>query len=93
MDAAIGKKLAPWTFHDIRRTVATRMADIGVQPHIIEAVLNHASGHKRGVAGIYNRSTYSIEKRMALETWASHLTTLLAQAEGANVVELNLARA
>ena len=69
------------------------MADIGVQPHIIEAVLNHASGHKRGVAGIYNRSTYSTEKRMALETWASHLTTLLVQAEGANVVELNLARA
>ena len=93
LDAAIGKKLTPWTFHDIRRTVATRMADIGVQPHIIEAVLNHVSGHKRGVAGIYNRSTYAAEKRAALQTWATHIATLLAQAEGANVVELNLARA
>src|SRR5262249_45628825 len=40
----------PWRLHDLRRTVATRMADIGVQPHIIEAVLNHVSGHKAGVA-------------------------------------------
>ena len=92
LDAAINKKLAPWTLHDIRRTVATRMGDLGVQPHIIEATLNHISGHRAGVAGIYQRSTYSKEKRAALDTWASHLTTLLAQAEGANVVELNLAR-
>jgi hypothetical protein len=45
------------------------MADIGVQPHVIEAVLNHVSGHKAGVAGIYNRSTYATEKRAALDTW------------------------
>jgi hypothetical protein len=51
--------------------VATRMGDRGVQPHVIEAVLNHVSGHKRGVAGIYNRSTYASEKRAALETWAT----------------------
>jgi hypothetical protein len=64
------------------------MADIGVQPHIIEAVLNHVSGHKAGVAGIYNRSTYATEKRDALERWANHLRVILAQAEGANVVKL-----
>src|SRR5262249_30284981 len=46
-----------WVIHDIRRSVATGMADIGVQPHIIEAALNHVSGHKGGVAGIYNRSS------------------------------------
>ena len=45
-----------WDVHDIRRSVATRMADLGVQPHIIEQILNHQSGHKRGPAGIYNRS-------------------------------------
>jgi ABC-type branched-subunit amino acid transport system permease subunit len=70
------------------RAAATRMADIGVQPHIIEAVLNHVSGHKAGVAGIYNRSTYATEKRDALERWANHLRVILAQAEGANVVKL-----
>jgi len=41
-------------------------AELGVQPHIVEAVLNHVSGHKGGVAGIYNRATYDKEKREAL---------------------------
>jgi integrase len=77
-----------WTLHDLRRTVATRMADLGVQPHIIEAVLNHVSGHKAGVAGVYNRSTYTTEKRAALDLWGMHIQTLLAKANGANVTML-----
>jgi integrase len=77
-----------WTLHDLRRTAATRMADLGVQPHVIEAILNHVSGHKSGVAGIYNRSTYAAEKRAALELWASHLKVAIAQAAGANVSEM-----
>jgi integrase len=76
---AAGKPLPHWTPHDLRRTAATRMADIGIQPHIIEAVLNHVSGHKGGVAGIYNRSTYDPEKRAALNLWAEQL---LAWVEG-----------
>ena len=64
--AKAGKPLDHWTLHDLRRTVATRIADLGVQPHIIEAVLNHVSGHKAGVAGIYNRAAYDKEKREAL---------------------------
>jgi hypothetical protein len=43
--------------------VATRLAELGVQPHGIEAVLNHVSGYKAGVAGIYNRALYAAEKR------------------------------
>ena len=46
-----------WTTHDIRRTVATRMADLGIMPHVIEQILNHQSGHKAGPAGIYNKSS------------------------------------
>ncbi|MEZ5792207.1 MAG: tyrosine-type recombinase/integrase [Nitratireductor sp.] len=61
--------IEPWRVHDIRRSVATGMADIGVEPHIIEAVLNHVSGHKAGVAGIYNRAAYTSEKRKAFEAW------------------------
>src|SRR4029079_12077190 len=57
-----GRSLAPWVLHDLRRSVATGMADIGIQPHVIEAVLNHVSGHKGGVAGIYNRARYAKEK-------------------------------
>ena len=69
--------VAPWTLHDLRRTVATRMAELGVQPHIIEAVLNHVSGHKGGIAGVYNRATYDREKREALNLWAEHVTALV----------------
>jgi integrase len=77
--AAEGKALAPWTLHDLRRSVATHLADdeIGTQPHIIEALLNHVSGHKRGVAGIYNRARYDREIASALAQWAEHVTAIV----------------
>jgi hypothetical protein len=53
------------------------MADLGVAPHIIEACLNHYSGHRAGVAGIYNRSSYDREVRAALAMWADHVRTLI----------------
>jgi integrase len=77
LDGRLGNKVAKWTLHDLRRTAATGMADIGVQPHIIEAVLNHISGHKVGVAGIYNRSSYEREVKTALLRWADHIRTLV----------------
>ena len=52
------------------------MADIGIAPHIIEAVLNHVSGHKGGVAGIYNRSSYAAEKAAALARWDEHVRSI-----------------
>src|SRR5205823_5882196 len=64
--------------HDIRRSVATGMAEIGTQPYVVEAVLNHVSGHKAGVAGIYNRSQYAGEKRAALKAWADHISSVIA---------------
>ena len=65
-----------WRLHDLRRTAATQMAELGILPHIIEAVLNHVSGHKSGVAGIYNRARYEGEMRFALQRWADHIDTL-----------------
>ena len=56
-----------------RRTCVTRMADLGIQPHIIEAMLNHVLGHKAGVAGVYNRSAYTREVKNALVIWADHV--------------------
>jgi integrase len=50
---------------------------LGVAPHIVEAVLNHQSGHKAGVAGTYNRSDYPREKRQALDMWAEHLMAIV----------------
>ena len=66
-----------WTLHDLRRTAATRMAELGVGPHVVEAVLNHASGHKAGVAGVYNLARYSDEKRRALELWGEHVAAIV----------------
>jgi len=51
---------------------------LGVQPHVIEAVLNHVSGHKAGVAGIYNRASYEAEKDRALALWADHVAAVVA---------------
>ena len=92
LDAAIterlGKPLAPWTLHDLRRTAATGMADIGIQPHVVEAVLNHISGSKRGVAGVYNRSTYSAERKIALKKWAERVLAIVNDAPS-NVAPLH----
>lgn len=65
--------VAGWRIHDIRRSVATGMGELGILPHIIEAVLNHISGHKAGVAGIYQRAKYSEPMRDALSRWAAHV--------------------
>jgi len=71
LDARAG--IAHFTLHDLRRSAATHMAEIGVLPHIVESVLNHQSGHKAGVAGTYNRARYADEMRAALQRWADHL--------------------
>jgi integrase len=51
---------------------------LGIQPHIVEAVLNHVSGARAGVAGVYNRSTYTSEKRQALDLWADRLLAIVS---------------
>lgn len=69
-----------WTVHDLRRTAATVMADrLSVLPHIVEAILNHVSGHRAGVAGVYNRARYQAEMRVALELWTEHLFSIVRQ--------------
>jgi integrase len=77
LDRALGDAVRPFRLHDIRRSVATRMADLGVEPHVIEAVLNHHGGHRRGVAGIYNRSVYERQARAALARWSEHVLALV----------------
>ena len=71
LDAKLG--IAPWRLHDLRRTCATNLGELGVLPHYIEAILNHVSGHKGGVAGRYNWAKYADEMRSALQRWADHL--------------------
>jgi integrase len=75
--AAAGHALQPWQLRDVRRSVATCMADIGIAPHVIETILNHISGHKGGVAGIYNLSRYGPEVRSAMLQWADHVLAIV----------------
>lgn len=76
LDLVVGTDAEDWRLHDIRRTVATNMAMLGIAPHIIEAILNHRTGIVSGVAAIYNRHAYLDEKREALEQWAGTVDKL-----------------
>ena len=68
-----------WWLHDLRRTLATGLQRLGVRLEVTEAVLNHLSGSRAGVVGIYQRHDWAEEKRAALDAWSAHL---LAAAEG-----------
>lgn len=68
--------LAGWRIHDIRRTVATGLQRLGVRFEVTESVLNHLSGAKSGVAGVYQRHDWAKEKKEALEAWADHLAAV-----------------
>ena len=69
-----------WTWHDLRRTLATQLNELGIaEPHVIEAVENHLSGSaKIGVAGTYNRALYLSQRRQALTAWADYVDGLAA---------------
>ena len=76
IDNIMGGAVA-WVVHDLRRTCATHMAEIGIAPHIVEAALNHISGFRASVAGTYNRAAYAAEKKEALERWEARLQSIV----------------
>jgi integrase len=82
-----GKPIAPWTIHDLRRYVSTTLNErLGVEPHVVEAILAH---YPKGVAGTYNRAAYALEKRRALDKLANHLEAVKsAEPAEAKVVSL-----
>jgi integrase len=71
----------PWTLHDLRRSLSTGMHELGVEPHIVEAILNHASGHKAGVAGTYNYASYGRQMKAALGMWSDHIRSIATDSE------------
>lgn len=75
-------KIPGWCIHDLRRTTATHMAALQVSPHVIEVVLNHRSGFRAGVAGIYNHHAYSEESREAWRLWGDTLSTWIEESGG-----------
>ncbi len=78
LDKRIAAPMPAWVIHDLRRSAATHLGNLGIQPHIVEALLNHVSGSKAGVAGTYNRATYDQERRIAMNLWGERITALVS---------------
>jgi integrase len=87
-----GVTIEPWRLHDLRRTAVTGMAELGVRPDVIELVVNHISGSRAGIAGVYNKSELLPERKAALERWAAHVAALVS-GRTAKVVPLHKAGA
>jgi integrase len=86
-------KAPVWVIHDLRRTVATNLQKLGVRLEVTEAVLNHVSGSRAGIVGIYQRHEWATEKRQALDAWAQRLDAIAGGAAASNIVQLTTARA
>lgn len=74
-----GEPIAPWRFHDLRRTGNSKMPRLGVELAVCEKILNHISGTFSGVVGVYQRHAFLDEKRDALERWAQFAEKLAAK--------------
>jgi integrase len=87
LDAKSG--VANWRLHDLRRTMATGLQRLGVRLEVTEQVLNHVSGSRAGIVGVYQRHDFAAEMRAALEAWGMHIMALI-EGRGAkgNVVTL-----
>jgi integrase len=67
-----------WWLHDLRRTLVSGLARLGVPPHVADKILNHQSGTISGVAAVYQRHEFLAERKQALEIWGNHVRTLLS---------------
>jgi integrase len=81
--------IVPWSIHDLRRTFATGLQRLGIRLEVTEAVLNHISGSRAGIAGVYQRHDWATEKHGALDGWAAHILTIVeGRTASPNVVTL-----
>ena len=78
LDAQLGPAMPEWVQHDLRRTFATGLQRLGVRLEVTEAILNHISGSRAGIAGIYQRHDWAAEKRQALDAWAAHVLAVVS---------------
>ena len=81
-----------WRIHDLRRTLATGLQRLGIRFEVTEAVLNHVSGAKGGIAGIYQRHDWKEEKRSAFDAWARHVACIISPTEQGNVVPFDASK-
>jgi integrase len=82
-----------WTLHDIRRTVASGLARIGITLPVIERVLNHKGESFAGIGGVYQRHEYAAERPFALQCWADHIEEVVNGKPAGKVVRPSFGRA
>jgi integrase len=88
LDAKSG--MTNWRLHDLRRTAATGLQRLGVRLEVTEQVLNHVSGSRAGIVGIYQRHDFANEKRAALEAWGEHVEAIVeGRTPESNVLRLH----
>ena len=80
-------EIAPWVLHDLRRTMASGMACLGIRLEVIERCLNHISGSFGGIAGVYQKYNFAPEKKAAFDAWARHVEGVVSKTPS-NVVPL-----
>jgi integrase len=86
-----GSGVSDWTLHDLRRTMATGLQRLGVRLEVTESVLNHVSGSRAGIVGIYQRHSWAEEKRAALTAWGEHVTAIVeGRGSGGNVTSIRV---
>jgi integrase len=83
LEKRVGAPVPHWTLHDLRRTMATGLQRLGIRLEVTEAVLNHLSGARSGIVGVYQRHHYFDEKQLALTAWAKEVNRL-SRMTGAN---------
>ncbi len=78
-----------WRLHDIRRTVTSGMAQLGIAPHVADKILNHQSGTISGVASVYQRHEFLDDRKTALNAWGNYVQSLLDKTDRDNVVNIH----
>jgi integrase len=91
LDALLSSDMPPWRLHDLRRTLASGLARLGINLPVIEKVLNHSSGSFAGIVAVYQKHSFDAEKRDALNRWGAHVEQLV-DGKSAKVLPLKGAR-
>lgn len=73
IDKAMGEDVPPFVNHDIRRTIRTNLASLGVADHVAELTVGHG---RKGIARVYDLHRYLPEIRAALEAWGKRLSAI-----------------
>ena len=93
MNAILGARFKDWRIHDLRRTCATVMENLGIDTRVVETALNHVSGTKAGIVGVYQRAEHREAVAAAFRAWGAFIEQLVSgDAPASNVTLFTASR-